>query len=74
VNETVTDDRERRLIDAVVSLAKAFREEGERLGRRLSRLERDFELLAIRLDAQMRAPREASPPGDSPPGPSRTRL
>src|SRR5439155_24078550 len=48
------DERERRLIEAVVSLAKTFREEREHLLQRVTQLEREIELLAIRLDAQER--------------------
>jgi len=65
------DDRERRLIDAVVSLAKSFREERDRLARRLSELEREIDALAVRLD------RREFPGTDLPveprPDPSRTR-
>ena len=64
------DDRERRLIEAVVSLAKTFREERDQLMRRLTQLEHEIEILAIRLDAQQR-PQAASPDGQ-PPDPSRT--
>ena len=65
------DDRERRLIEAVVSLAKTFREEREQLMRRLTELEHEIEVLAIRLDEQAR-PRRAFPPNGPPPGPSQT--
>ena len=40
------DDRERRLIDALVSLAKSFREERDRLSQRLARLEHEIDALA----------------------------
>ena len=49
------DDRERRLIDALVSLAKSFREERYRLSQRLTRLEHEIDGLSIRLDAHQRA-------------------
>ena len=65
------DDRERRLIEAVVSLAKTFREEREQLMRRLGQLEKEIEILAIRLDEQTH-PRRAGPPDGPPPVPSRT--
>jgi hypothetical protein len=71
VDDRPTDDRERRLIEAVVSLAKSFREERDRLARRLSQLEQEMVILSIRLDAQQRAQSEAVPPADPPPGPSR---
>jgi len=63
------DDRERRLIEAVVSLAKTFREERDQLMRRLTQLERELEVLAIRLDEQQRQP--AAPPDGRPHDPSR---
>jgi hypothetical protein len=66
------DDRERRLIEAVVSLAKTFREERDQLMRRLTQLEHEIEILAIRLDEQQRTP-PAAPPAVRPPGPSRIR-
>ena len=65
------DDRERRLIEAVVSLAKSFREEREHLLRRVLQLERELEVLALRLEAQPR-PQPVEPPCDPPPAPSRT--
>ena len=65
------DDRERRLIEAVVSLAKTFREEREQLMRRLGQLEKEIEILAIRLDEQTH-PRRAAPPDGPPPVPIRT--
>lgn len=64
------DDRERRLIEAVVSLAKTFRDEREQLMRRLTQLEHEIEILAIRLDEQTR-PRPAVPPDGRPLDPSR---
>ena len=67
------DDRERRLIDAVVSLAKSFREERDRLARRLTDLEREIDALAVRLDQQQRGFRGTDLPAEPQPGPSRTR-
>ena len=66
------DDRERRLIEAVVSLAKTFRDEREQLMRRLVQLEQEMRVLALRLDAYER-PRPAAPPDGRPSDPSRTR-
>jgi hypothetical protein len=65
------DERERRLIDAVVSLAKSFREERDRLARRLSELEREIDALAVRLD-QREFPGTGLPV-EPRPDPSRTR-
>lgn len=67
------DERERRLIDAVVSLAKSFREERDRLARRLSELEREIDALAVRLDQHQREVPETALPAGPRPGPSRTR-
>jgi hypothetical protein len=66
------DERERRLIDAVVSLAKSFREERDRLARRLSELEREIDALAVRLDQQQRAVAGTELPAGKRPAPSRT--
>jgi hypothetical protein len=66
------DDRERRLIDAVVSLAKSFREERDRLAHRLSRLEQEIDSLSIRLDAHQRAFAETVALAALPLDPSRT--
>ena len=67
------DERERRLIDAVVSLAKSFREERDRLARRLTELEREIDALAVRLDQHQREFVGTDLPAAPPPGPSRTR-
>jgi hypothetical protein len=67
------DERERRLIDAVVSLAKSFREERDRLARRLTELEREIDALAVRLDQHQREFAGTDLPVSPPPGPSRTR-
>lgn len=66
------DDREHRLIEAVVSLAKSFREERDRLARRLSQLEREIDALALRLDQHQRENSETPLPAASPPAPTRT--
>jgi hypothetical protein len=68
------DDRERRLIEAVVSLAKTFREEHDRLAQRLTRLEQEIDTLSVRLAAHERAFAGIIPPGAPPPDPNRTRL
>lgn len=67
------DERERRLIDAVVSLAKSFREERDRLANRLSELEREIDALAVRLDQHQRDLPRTELPAEPRPGPSRTR-
>ena len=65
------DDRERRLIDALVSLAKSFREERDRLSQRLARLEHEIDALSIRLDTHQRAFDEIVVPTAPPRDPSR---
>ena len=56
MNDVPTADaRERRLIDALVSLAKSFREERDRLSQRLTRLEHEIDAMSIKLDAHQRA-------------------
>jgi hypothetical protein len=72
-NLPLDDDREHRLIEAVVSLAKSFREERDRLARRLSQLERELDALALRIDQHQRENPETALPAAPPPGPSRTR-
>lgn len=66
------EDRERRLIEAVVSLAKSFREERDRLASRLTELEREINSLAVKLDQHQREFPGAALPVALPPGPSRT--
>jgi hypothetical protein len=66
------DDRERRLIDAVVSLAKSFREERDRLAGRLTRLEQEIDALSVRLDSHQRAFAEIAVLSALPLDPSRT--
>jgi predicted RNase H-like nuclease (RuvC/YqgF family) len=66
------DDREHKLIEAVVSMAKSFREERDRLARRLTQLEREIDALAFKLDQHQREFPGAALPVALPPGPSRT--
>jgi predicted RNase H-like nuclease (RuvC/YqgF family) len=68
------EDREHKLIEAVVSMAKSFREERDRLARRLTQLEREIDALAFKLDQRQREFPEIVMPVVLPPGPSRTRL
>jgi len=67
------DDRERRLIEAVVGLAKSFREERDRLARRLSQLEREIDALAFKLDQHQREFPGTALPAGPPTGPRQTR-
>jgi hypothetical protein len=64
------EDREHRLIEAVVSLAKSFREERDRLARRLSQLEREIDALAFKLDQHQRELPETALPAAPPTAPS----
>jgi hypothetical protein len=66
------EDREHRLIEAVVALAKSFREERDRLARRLSQLEREIDALAFKLDQHQRESPGTALPSAPPSGPSRT--
>jgi hypothetical protein len=68
------EDREQRLIEAVVSLAKSFREERDRLARRLSQLEREIDALTVKLDLHQREYPAAEPPAEPPPAASRMRF
>ena len=54
IDAPTADDRERRLIDALVSLAKSFREERDRLSQRLAGSS-TRRRARIRLDAHQRA-------------------
>ena len=66
------EDRERRLIEAVVSLAKSFREERDRLASRLTELEREINSLAVKLDQHQREFPGIVQPAEPPPGPIQT--
>lgn len=46
------DERERLLIDAVVTLARSLRDERDRLAERLQRVERELAILVARLDVR----------------------
>ena len=67
----IIDARERRLIDAVVTLAKTFRDDRDRLARRLAELEHEVEALAVRLDARATPPPETAVPAEPQHDPSR---
>ena len=45
------DERERRLIEAVVTLARSLRDERDRLAKRLHEVEQELNLLASKLEA-----------------------
>ena len=49
---TGVPDRERRLLEQVISLAHALRQERERLARLLSDLEEEIAALAMKLDGR----------------------
>jgi hypothetical protein len=71
--EPIIDARERRLIDAVVTLAKSFRDDRDRLARRLTQLEHEIETLAVRLESRETLAPVPVPIGLAH-GPSRTPL
>jgi hypothetical protein len=48
-DSAVVDERERLLIEAVVTLARTLRDERDRLAERLQQVERDLTTLAERL-------------------------
>ena len=73
IEPEAADDREHRLIEAVVSLAKSFREERDRLARRLSQLEHEIDALGVRLDQHQREFPGTALPISKPPVPSRMR-
>ncbi len=50
------------MIDAVVALAKALREERDRLATRLQQLEREIAVLVEQVEAYGEAPRPATSP------------
>lgn len=69
----IVDERERRMVDAVMTLARSLRDDREKLARRLSAVEQALDVLALKVD--LRAP--CPPPGTAtpaapPPAPSRT--
>ncbi len=47
---TSLPDQEWRLLEQVISLARALREERERVARRLAELEKELSVLATKLD------------------------
>lgn len=51
---TTLDERERRLIEAVVALARSLTEERERLARRLAEVERELNALAGKVERARR--------------------
>jgi len=57
------DDRERLLIEAVVTLARSLRDERDRLAGRLREVENELQTLTSRLDPGSIDPSEA-PPSD----------
>jgi len=70
---SIVDERERRIIDAVMTLARSFRDDREQLARRLSAVEQALDVLALKVELGPSAPPAETPtPGAPPPAPSRT--
>jgi hypothetical protein len=55
------EDRERRLIDAVVALARSLRDERDRLAARLREVELELSLLAAKMEARGDGPAVLDP-------------
>ncbi|MGH7340907.1 MAG: hypothetical protein ACREKH_10500 [Candidatus Rokuibacteriota bacterium] len=74
------EERERRLIEAVVALARSLRDERDRLAARLREVELELNLLAAKMEARGDAPQildpftptETAARADRPRRPSRT--
>ena len=54
-SEVEIDDRERLLIEAVVTLARTLRDERDRLAERLREVENDLQTLTMRLERELSA-------------------
>ena len=68
----IADERERRIFEAVMTLARSYRDDRERLVRRLSAVEHALDVLALRLELGPAAsPAGTGAPGAPPPAPSR---
>jgi hypothetical protein len=65
------DDRERLLLEVVVALAKALRDERDRLSRRLAEVEAELESLPVRLGTHPGVPMRRGLRAVSPIDPSR---
>ena len=68
----IVDERERRIIDAVMALARSFRDDRERLALRLSAVEQALDVLALRMELQPSAPTVGAGLSAPPPGSGRT--
>ena len=69
----IVDERERRIIDAVMALARSFRDDRERLALRLTAVEQALDVLALRIELQPSTPTAgAVSPGAPPCSPGRT--
>jgi hypothetical protein len=70
---SIVDEHERRIIDAVMTLARSFRDDREALARRLSAVEHALDALTLRVELQPSGPPAGTgTPGGPPPAPSRT--
>jgi hypothetical protein len=79
---TSVEERERRLIEAVVALARSLRDERDRLAARLREVERELSALSSKLNGRGDVPGTlealsglgAAARADQPPRPSRRRV
>lgn len=64
----IVDERERRIFEAVMSLARSFRDDREQLVRRLSAVEHALDALALKVELRPPGPPGGTgTPGASPP-------
>lgn len=69
----IVDERERRMVDAVMTLARSLREDREKLARRLSAVEHALDVLTLKVELGAPCPPpETATPAATPPAPSRT--
>jgi hypothetical protein len=61
-SEVEVDDRERLLIEAVVTLARTLRDERDRLAERLREVENDLQTLTMRLERRAEPSELSAPP------------
>jgi hypothetical protein len=69
----IADERERRIFEAVMTLARSYRDDRERLVRRLSAVEHALDVLTLKVDLRTPGSPGGTPTAAAPPpAPSRT--